>query len=349
MASHMARRGKTQESRRHVTDQAASPAPASPSEERRPRVFEILVEPGFAPLELASIISVLQTANELQPGLRFDWHVTSPTPGLVNSRSDMLVRAEPAIGTDYLRDYLFVVGGSAGRPEAWLPRVRAMQKLQRPVFLLSEAARDYIKLAAPLSGPVTAHWRDARTLTETGDYPTLSQALVENNSGIHTCAGRAHTAEIVIRLLAETLSPQYCAELTSAMILETARGFSGDQPSGAGQNANFLGSRLVKAIAVMEQNIEHPLRTAEIADEAGISIRQLERLFLTHVQTTPAKYYTRLRLKQARKLASDTKLTFLEIAIACGFSSSTALSNAFQREFGLTPRQARKGDNAPSR
>ncbi|MFU1479462.1 GlxA family transcriptional regulator [Roseovarius sp. C7] len=309
-------------------------------------MFEILVEPGFSPFELSAILSVLQTANEIQSGTRFDWHITSPSPGLVNSRTDMLVRAEPAIATDYLRDYLFVISGINGRPEGWLPRVRAMQKLQRPVFLLAEAARDYIKIASPIAGPVTAHWRDARTLTETGDYPTLSQALVENNSGIHTCAGRAHTAEIVIRLLAETLSPQYCAELTSAMILETARGFSGDQPSGAGQNANFLGSRLVKAIAVMEQNIEHPLRTAEIADQAGISIRQLERLFLTHVQTTPAKYYTRLRLKQARKLASDTKLTFLEIAIACGFSSSTALSNAFQREFGLTPRQARKGDTA---
>ncbi|MDF9303957.1 hypothetical protein P5P81_16200 [Tritonibacter mobilis] len=64
-----------------------------------------------------------------------------------------------------------------------------MQKLRRPVFLLSDAATAYIRRCAPLSGPATTHWQDLRALRETGEYPTLTDSLVAENAGILTSAG----------------------------------------------------------------------------------------------------------------------------------------------------------------
>ncbi|MCG7624602.1 GlxA family transcriptional regulator [Epibacterium sp. Ofav1-8] len=318
------------------SDAAAPPAPLL--------TFELFVQPGFSHQELSSILAVLEAANAMETGAYFTWQITSDSPGLLASNGDMLVRAEPAIGVQYLRDVLFVVGGRNCSGGSWLPRARAMQKERRPAFLLSEAAAEYIRRSAPLSGPVTTHWLEARTLQETGDYPTLSNHLVEDNSGLLTCAGRGHTAELVIRLLAQVLSPQDCAELTSLLVLEATRGFSGEQPKGAARNTNLLEARLVKAMAVMEANVEHPLPTAEIAEHAGVSIRHLERLFLTHLHTTPAKHYMKLRLKLANKLISDTNLPIAEIAFASGFASSTSLARAYRRDYGMTPYQVRARD-----
>ncbi|KIC19799.1 AraC family transcriptional regulator [Leisingera sp. ANG-Vp] len=305
--------------------------------------FEIYVRPGFSHLELSSVIGVLQAANALETGVQFTWQVASDLPGLVSSSSEVLVRAEPAIGDQYLKDYLFVTGGSNCSGGNWMQRARAMQKLRRPVLLLSDAATAYIRASAPLSGPVTTHWQDARALAETGNYPTVTNRLAENNAGIFTCAGHGHTAEIVIRLLSEVLSPQDCAELTSAMVLETARGFSGEQPKGAGGNFNFLGGKLAKAIAIMEESVEAPLPTAVIAEKAGLSVRHMERLFLTHLDTTPARHYRRVRLKLAGKLITDTSLPVVDIALACGFPSSASLAKAYRHEFGVTPHQLRSG------
>ena len=322
--------------------QVRPPKPSAPSDRfRKTLSLEIYVRPGFSHLELSSVIAVLQAANALEAEVQFTWQVTSDLPGLVSSSAEILVRAEPAIGVQYLKDYLFVAGGRNCGGGTWMPRARAMQKLRRPVFLLSEAATAYIRSSAPLSGPATTHWQDARALAETGDYPTVSNRLAEDNAGIFTCAGRAHTAEIVIRLLSEVLSPQDCAELTSALTLETARSISGEQPKGAGGNSSFLGGKLAKAIAIMEESVETPLPTAVIAERAGVSVRHLERLFLTHLDTTPARYYRRVRLKLAGKLIADTSLTIVDIALACGFPSSASLAKAYRHEFGITPHQLR--------
>ncbi|MEX0304532.1 MAG: AraC family transcriptional regulator, partial [Leisingera sp.] len=69
------------------------------------------MRPGFSHLELSSVIAVLQAANALETDVHFIWQVTSDLPGLVSSSSEILVRAEPAIGVQYLKDYLFVTGG----------------------------------------------------------------------------------------------------------------------------------------------------------------------------------------------------------------------------------------------
>ncbi|MFY1705873.1 helix-turn-helix domain-containing protein [Tritonibacter scottomollicae] len=326
--------------------------PSSDNEQREeafigPRLtVELFVQPGFSHLELSSIMAVLDAANTLDAGTWFSWCITSDSPGIVASNSDLLVRADPAIGVQYLKDVLFVVGGHNYGGGSWLARIRAMQKLRRPAFLLSEAATSYIRRSAPLSGPATTHWLDVRTLREAGDYPTVSNRLVEDNAGILTCAGRSHTAELVIRFLSQFLSPQHCAELASILMIDTARGYSGEQPKGAARNTNLLEGRLVKAMAVMEECIEHPLPTAEIAERAGVSVRHLERLFLAHLNTTPAKHYMQLRLKLANKLITDTNLPIAEIAFATGFASSTSLSRAYRREYGMTPYQVRARDRA---
>ena len=55
-------------------------------------------------------------------------------------------------------------------------------------------------------------------------------------------------------------------------------------------------AKLKTAIQVMEANLEEPIPVPQICKRAGISHRQLDRLFATYIKKTPALYYRDIRL-----------------------------------------------------
>ncbi|WIM68149.1 helix-turn-helix domain-containing protein [Corynebacterium breve] len=90
------------------------------------------------------------------------------------------------------------------------------------------------------------------------------------------------------------------------------------------------------------------LSVAEIAAAAGISQRQLARVFAAE-NTTVSNYLLQQRLKIARTaLASPThdRYSVATIAALFGFSSSSHFGKAFKRAYGTTPLQWRKESRA---
>src|SRR3546814_7791217 len=53
--------------------------------------------------------------------------------------------------------------------------------------------------------------------------------------------------------------------------------------------------KLLQVIGLMEGYLEEPLARAELARRAGLSSRQLERLFRRYLGRTPTRYYLELR------------------------------------------------------
>ncbi|WP_428641576.1 GlxA family transcriptional regulator [Roseibium sp.] len=306
--------------------------------------FEIFVQPGFSELELASVVSVLRTANDALNKDLFSWYLTSDSPGFVESSTEILARAHPAIGDQYLRDCLFVIAGRERPERGWMVRVKAMQRLQRRAVLLSEAARKYVQAGKSQDAPVTAHWRDVTLLREAGDYPSLSERLGEEDGGVLTCAGHGHTVEAVIGVLGDFLEPRECAEIAEFLVVETVRDFSQEQPKVLSSQTDYLDRRLQKAVDLMERSVEEPLPLPDLAYQVGVSSRHLERLFIFYLKTSPAKFYKKVRLRRARVLVQNTNLSLIEIALACGFQTAATFSRAFRIEYGKTPAQHRKGD-----
>src|SRR3546814_13553219 len=69
--------------------------------------------------------------------------------------------------------------------------------------------------------------------------------------------------------------------------------------------------KLLQVIALMEAHLEEPLARAELARRAGLSSRQLERLFRRYLGRTPTRYYLELRLHRARALLTQTAISVL--------------------------------------
>jgi transcriptional regulator GlxA family with amidase domain len=101
--------------------------------------------------------------------------------------------------------------------------------------------------------------------------------------------------------------------------------------------------KLLRALAYMEANVEEPASKARLAAVAGVSVRQLERLFAQHLGATPTEHYLRVRLDRARTLLRQTTLSVMETAVASGFVSPSHFSRAYRAQFGRSPKAERKG------
>ncbi|WP_127114971.1 GlxA family transcriptional regulator [Shimia sediminis] len=308
-----------------------------------PVTFEVFIQSGFSELELASILTVLKTADSLSKSHSFGWRVVSDAPGFVTGACGTIARAEPAIFDHALADVMLVIGGDSCDPKGWQFRVRAMQRHRRPVAVLSEAATAYIEAIKAYDLPVTTHWRDITRLNEEGTYSALATTYVQTSSGVMTCAGVGFAPELVLNLLSAYLSRNEIAELASHLQIETIRDTSAEQPKGASFLTNMFTPLMEQAVRIMEDNLAEPLPTTEVSAELGVSIRQLERLFQTVLGTSPARYYKELRVKKAHILITGTKMPLIDVAIACGFGSTGTLSSAYKSHYGLSPKMVRTG------
>ena len=101
------------------------------------------------------------------------------------------------------------------------------------------------------------------------------------------------------------------------------------------------------AIAIMERHLETLISIPDLCKQAGVSQRQLNRLFQAYVKTSPQLYYRDIRLDRSRGLVTQTELPISEIAQASGFPSHVHFSRAYKKRFGLSPRQDRVEGRVP--
>ena len=87
----------------------------------------------------------------------------------------------------------------------------------------------------------------------------------------------------------------------------------------------------------IRRDIENPLPLEQIARQSGLSRRQIERLFRAQLGTTPLRYYLELRVTEARRLLQHSRLSIVQVAVACGFVSPSHFSKCYTAYFGNSP------------
>src|SRR4051812_27287427 len=103
--------------------------------------------------------------------------------------------------------------------------------------------------------------------------------------------------------------------------------------------ANFdYVDRVKKAIDYVTANLGRPLRLEDVAAAACFSPFHFHRIFRTLMGETLASFIKRVRLERSVYLLSHLKRsTLTEIALSCGFSSSSDFSRAFRGHYGVPP------------
>jgi AraC family transcriptional regulator len=97
--------------------------------------------------------------------------------------------------------------------------------------------------------------------------------------------------------------------------------------------------RVNRAIDHVLQNLAEPLLLDDVAKVACFSPYHFHRIFRAVVGETLAAFVKRVRLERAVvQLSHRPDATLTEIALACGFSSSSDFSRSFRAHYGVPPR-----------
>jgi AraC-like DNA-binding protein len=98
-----------------------------------------------------------------------------------------------------------------------------------------------------------------------------------------------------------------------------------------------------RAVRMLQNNPAHPWTVATLAAALGVSRAALARRFTELVGEPPMSFLTEWRLTLAADLLREPEATVGAVARQIGYGSPFALSTAFKRVRGISPREHRMG------
>jgi AraC family transcriptional regulator len=97
-----------------------------------------------------------------------------------------------------------------------------------------------------------------------------------------------------------------------------------------------------ETVAFMHANLHEKITLTDLAHFSRLSVSQFTRVFKEELETTPIEYLQELRLIRAKRLLKDSDKTITEIALQCGFNSSSYFSRCFANRFNTSASDYRK-------
>lgn len=299
--------------------------------------IDLLLFDNFSNHCLANTIEPLRAANTLARAELYRWRFLTLDGQAVHSSSGLQVSPHAALkdgGGDVL-----VVMPSYG--------FHALDTRQTTGPLKHSAGR-YAQVAGFDTGSwllaragllegyrATIHWQELSGFEEA--FPgtdVVRERYVIDRDRI-TCSGAMAAFDLVLFLIGQAHG--------AALTFEVAQLFMTGEAAGAYARSVQARSRtVVRALRLMQETLERPLRISEIARQVGASQKMLEVRMQAELQHTPQAFYRRLRLNLARQLVEGTDQSMTEIAGRCGYDNASAMTRAFKAQFGCPPRDVRR-------
>ena len=316
---------------------------AGRSPEKAGDLFVFALEPGFSALSLFTALETLQALNVAASVSVARWQLCSADGGHVRSSLGLSLPVDTIFDLPPAGATIVVVGGEdcAEAPRRlilWLQR-----SARRGVRIAGlHCATRTLAWAGLLSGRrATIHWRYQDGLIESFPEIDVRQSTYTIDDGIYTTAGGTAAMELFLALAerdhGEALASRAAEEINYGPIrlLQEGGGI------GVAQRRRIQHPKLHQAILLMEEALENPVPPGDIARDLEISARQLERIFRKYLKTSPKRYYMELRLLRAHRLLVQSRLSVIEIAIACGFATPSHFSKCFRAKFQVSPHRLR--------
>lgn len=324
---------------------ASHPSVAAPPEgPAAPHRVGFLLIPGFPMLTYACAMEPFRAANDLAGRALYRWVHISPDGRPVRASNGVSIVAEQGIGRPGQVDTLFVCAG--GNPAEF-------QDSATLAWLRAEAARG-IRIGGVSGGPYilalagllaghrcTAHWEYIPAMAERFPGLDLTRSLYELDRDRCTSSGGIAALDMMVALIGAAQGRPLARAVADWLLHTRLRASDEPQRMSLRERYGTGHPSLLSVLAQMERAIEEPLPRETLAAQAGLSVRQLERLFRAHLGRTIGAHYLDLRLDHARRLLRQTALSVLEVAMACGFVSAAHFSRAYGMRFGCSPRQDR--------
>jgi transcriptional regulator GlxA family with amidase domain len=307
---------------------------------REPVQVTFVLLPKFTMLAFASAIESMRIANQLTGQILFRWQTLSADGTPVSCSNGVPVMVDGAFAGAQPEGLILVCSGVEPENQVgaalgdWL---RGLWRRGRTVGGLCTGAYALARAGILKDRRFTLHWENLAGFSET--FPDLHAArqVFCVDDRIMTCAGGVAAADLMLKLIHDRYGMALSQEVMNMCLLTRRRTEADEQTTSLAARLGTRHEKLIEAVAFLEARIEEPFDLDACAAKLKLSRRQIERLFNRYLGVTPVRYMNDLRLQRGRALLAETDMSVTDVAIACGYASTSHFSKSFRQKYGLSP------------
>ncbi len=316
-----------------------------------PRRFVFLLLDRFTMLSFAGAIEPLRIANRVAGAPIYSWALAGEGGAFATCSNGAAFKLDMGLDEIEREDTLLVCGGIDVQKATtrgivgWLRR-----EARRGVVVGGLCTGAYaLAKAGLLDGKkATIHWENQDGFLEEFEDVKLTKSVFVVDGNRLTTAGGTASIDMMLKLIAADHGDDLANTVADQLIYSSIRTDQDTQRLSIPTRIGVRHPKLSQVIQMMESNIEDPISPADLADDVGMSTRQLERLFRRYLNRSPKRYYMELRLQKARNLLMQTDMSVINVALACGFASPSHFSKCYRAHYNTTPYRERGTQGGPT-
>ena len=318
------------------------------SQDRDTRKFLFVLIENFSLVAFSNAIEPLRLANRTAKRRLYSWELASENGQKVTCSNGISLDVD--VDIHGAKNHNFVVLCSGENVKDYTKKsiinwIRKEARNNKNIGAICTATYILAKAGLLDNSKSTIHWENQEALKEDFGDLDITESIYTIDKRKFTSAGGTASLDLMLKIIAEDFNTDLAKLIADQMLHDSIRTEMDKQLPSTPNRIGVRNPKILTAIKSMETNIEEPLSPRTLANNLGISIRQLERLFQRYFAKSPKRYYMALRLQKARNLLLQTDMNVLQIALACGFSSSSHFSKCYKSEFNVTPHNERGFSN----
>ena len=305
-----------------------------------------LLVPQFSMMSFSAAIEPLRVANRLGTRTVYAWELISLDGKPVTASNGVPLAVQCSLAELKKPDMLLVCAGFEPLQFAGNRRLHS---------LLRSFARHGTRMGGITSGAFvladagllagrrcTVHWEYMDLFRLHWPQLTLTEDLYVIDRDVFTCSGGTAALDLMLQFVREHCGPDLAVAVADQFMHPHIRDHDNHQRMETHLRYRVSHPKLVEVLQLMEHTLEEPLDVQTTARKVGLSTRQIERLFRRHIGATPGRFHLSLRLARSRALLLQTSRAVGEIALECGFESSSHFCRVYKAAFGRAPSQERR-------
>jgi transcriptional regulator GlxA family with amidase domain len=323
-------------------------APRIAEQSTRLRIGFVLI-PRFTLTAFAGFIDTLRLASDHEDWSRqieCQWAVLGDRDTPIVSSCGAVVQPCAIMENPRQFDYIVVVGGL----------LRGDQTTQSDTYhFLRDAARAGVSLIGLCTGSFIlaragllkgyeccVSWFHREEFV--GEFPTLrvqTNQLFAVDRDRLTCAGGISVVHLAAHVIEKHFGRPRAVKSLRILIED------GPLPAHTSQPESIVTHRardsvVQRAMLIIEESLTEPIALIVVSRALRVSMRQLERRFISDIGIAPRVYRLRLRMARAIWLVEHTDRSVTDIALECGFINLSHFCGTFRKHFEVSPTEVRR-------
>lgn len=323
---------------------ATPPRARSTASATAPKRFIFVLLDNFTMLSFSCAIEPLRLANYVAGKPLYTWKLAGENGREATCSNGATFKLDMGLEEVDREDVILVCGGIEVQKATTKPVLNWLRREARRGNVIGGMCTGAYALAKAglLDGrKATIHWENQDGFLEEFEDVKLTKSVFVMDGNRLTTAGGTSSIDLILKIIAADHGSDLANNVADLLIYSMIRTDQDTQRLSIPTRIGVRHPKLSQVIQMMEANIEDPLSPADLAEQVGMSTRQLERLFRRYLNRSPKRYYMELRLQKARNLLMQTDMSVINVALACGFASPSHFSKCYRSHYNTTPYRER--------